>query len=68
MCYISIINMQGDDSDDDDFSGGMSFSSRGSGASGGFEKIGVKKDTETGEITGWEAFYAMARDDNPELV
>ena len=48
--------MQGDDSDDDSmaFSGSQSsFSSAGSGAGGGFQKIGVKKDTETGEITGW---------------
>ena len=56
MCYISIINMQGGDSDDDD---GMAFSSTPAStpSGGGFEKIGVKKDTETGEITGWEAFY-----------
>ena len=69
MCYISIINMQGGGSSDEEEDGGMSFGSRGSSAaaSGGFSKIGVKKDTETGEITGWEDFYAMARSDNPQL-
>ena len=67
MCYISILNMQGNNSDDDD--GGMDFSNHGSAAaSGGFQKIGVKKDTATGEITGWEDFYAMARSDNPQLM
>ena len=70
MCYLSIINMQGADSDSDD---DMAFSSPSPGSSahgsagGGFQKIAVKRDTETGEITGWGEFYAMARMENPSL-
>jgi len=59
--------MQGSSSDEDDgfaFSSHSSAGSSASGSGGGFQKIGVKKDTETGEITGWEAFYAMASDGN----
>ena len=67
MCYISIINMAGgDDSDDDD----MAFSSgpdRGNSAGNSFQKIAVKRDSETCEITGWQEFYSMARMDNPNL-
>jgi len=52
MCYISILNMQsGNDSDDDDMAFGTSPSANTSG--GGFQKIAVKRDSETGEITGW---------------
>jgi len=56
MCYLSIINMQnGADSDSDD---DMAFSSPAGSTSGstrgsGFQKIAVKRDAETGEITGW---------------
>lgn len=56
----------GDDSDDDD----MAFSQSSSGPitnGGGFEKIAVKRDASTGEITGWQDFYAMARIENPSL-
>lgn len=79
MCYLSIINMQGgndgSDSDDD-----MAFSTPASGAvnkqssassssssHGSFQKIAVKRDAATGEITGWQDFYAMARLENPSL-
>lgn len=57
----------GDDSDDD-----MAFSNppstQTSSGAASFQKIAVKRDTETGEITGWQDFYAMARLDNPVLV
>lgn len=75
MCYLSIINMQGgndgSDSDDD-----MAFStpavnqssaSSSSSSRGSFQKIAVKRDAQTGEITGWQDFYAMARIENPSL-
>ena len=55
----------GSDSDDD-----MAFSSSpstNSTSSGGFQKIAVKRDASTGEITGWQDFYAMARIENPDL-
>ena len=69
MCYISIINMEKADSDSDDDAMAFSSSSNASGSGGGgFQKIAVKRDTETGEITGWQQFYAMARLENPELV
>jgi len=67
MCYISIINMAGgDDSDDDD----MAFSSgpsKGGSNAQGFQKIAVRRNHETGEITGWQEFYQMARMENPTL-
>lgn len=73
MCYISIVNMSNNnnsDSDDDmAFSNGPtrgdSISSGGGG--GSFKKIAVKRDNETGEITGWQDFYNMARLENPSL-
>ena len=53
------------DSDDDDMAFGESPTS---GAAGnGFQKIAVKRDHETGEITGWQEFYQMARMENPAL-
>ena len=59
MCYISIINIQGlNDSDSDDemaFSSG--FNKPASSDGPGFQKIAVKRDAETGEITGWQDFY-----------
>ena len=74
MCYISIVNMSNNnnsDSDDDmAFSSGPARVESGSTSSGGggsFKKIAVKRDTETGEITGWQDFYAMARLENPTL-
>ena len=66
MCYISIVNMaNGNDSDDDDMAFGTSPDQATPG--GGFKKIAVKRDHETGEITGWQEFYNMARIDNPTL-
>lgn len=65
MCYISIINMQNGNSDSDDDL--MAFSPASNTTGSGFQKIAVKRDTETGEITGWQQFYAMARLENPEL-
>ena len=71
MCYLSIINMQasaGADSDSDD---DMAFSNPATSDSGSrqnsFQKTAVKRDALTGEITGWQDFYAMARLDNPSL-
>ena len=62
----------GSDSDDDmAFDNGPSTrQSSGSQVSsgGGFQKIAVKRDSETGEITGWQEFYNMARSDNPTLA
>lgn len=61
--------MNGNDSDSDDemaFSSGFTRDSSASVGSG-FTKTAVKRDTETGEITGWQDFYAMARMDNPSL-
>ena len=61
--------MNGNDSDSDDemaFSSGFTRDSSSSVGSG-FTKTAVKRDTETGEITGWQDFYAMARLDNPSL-
>ena len=63
--------MQGGDSDSDDdmvFSNSTPGSGKSSSsAHGSFQKIAVKRDAETGEITGWQDFYAMARVDNPSL-
>lgn len=58
--------MQANDSDSDEE---MAFSSGGGLKAGGngFQKIAVKRDTETGEITGWQDFYNMARMENPNL-
>ena len=56
MCYLSTINLQGGDSDSDD---DMAFSNPSIGSNGStpnqnnFNKIAVKRDAETGEITGW---------------
>lgn len=33
----------------------------------GFAKIAVRRDVTTGEITGWQDFYNMARMENPNL-
>ena len=69
MCYISIINIQGqNDSDSDDemaFTSGFNKSNSSDGP--GFQKIAVKRDAETGEITGWQDFYQMARLQNPDF-
>jgi len=35
------------------------------GNSGGFEKVGVKKDHATGEIVGWQEFYKQVQSGNP---
>ena len=72
MCYISIVNMNNNSDSDDDmaFSSGPARDSLASGNSGGggsFKKIAVKRDNETGEITGWQEFYNMARLENPLL-
>ncbi len=59
----------GSDSDDDDMAFGESPSSTPPGMVGkGFHKIAVKRDQSTGDITGWQDFYAMARADNPDLI
>lgn len=56
MCYISIVNMANNSDSDDDMafsSGPTRGDSVGSGGGGSFKKIAVKRDNETGEITGW---------------
>lgn len=60
-------NGGGSDSDDDDMAFGESPSSN-PGTGKGFHKIAVKRDQSTGDITGWQDFYAMARADNPDLI
>ena len=66
MCYLCVININAKDSDsDDDMAFSQSASDRGNS---GFAKIAVRRDVETGEITGWQDFYNMAREDNPNLV
>ena len=70
MCYISIVNMANNSDSDDDMafsSGPTRGDSVGSSGGGSFKKIAVKRDNETGEITGWQDFYAMARLENPSL-
>ena len=71
MCYISIVNMNNNSDSDDDmaFSSGPArdTSTGSSGGGGSFKKIAVKRDNETGEITGWQEFYNMARLENPLL-
>lgn len=68
MCYISVSNLAGggDSDDDDDMAFSSSSASGGSGGNG-FQKIAVRRNHETGEITGWQEFYNMARMDNPNL-
>ena len=56
-----------DDSDDDDMAFSSSPTDPKHASTGGFEKIAVKRDASTGEITGWQDFYAMARMENPSL-
>ena len=62
--------MQGGNSDSDDdmaFSNSTSGSMSSSSTQNSFQKIAVKRDAETGEITGWQDFYNMARIENPSL-
>ena len=57
----------GSDSDDDMAFDNHSSAKSASSVGGGFEKIAVKRDSETGEITGWQEFYTMASGANPNL-
>lgn len=61
-------NNESDSDDDMAFSNGPARVDSGStSGNGSFKKIAVKRDNETGEITGWQDFYAMARLENPLL-
>ena len=62
LAQISAMNFQVAGGDDDDDAN--NFSSGGMSKSGGFAKVGVKKDHATGEIVGWKEFYEQVVSSN----